>query len=104
MEKGAKEQSAFQKLRELLSMDMVLAHFDPTLPIGISCDASEVGLGVALFHRYQGRSERPIANASKTLTETQHHYSQIQKKVQAIVFALKQVPSISLWTKVHLSH
>ena len=68
------------QLKELLSMDMVLAHFDPTLPIGISCDASEVGLGVVLFHRYQDGSERPIANASKTLTETQRNYSQIQKE------------------------
>ncbi|KAL5479671.1 hypothetical protein EMCRGX_G023227 [Ephydatia muelleri] len=87
---GAEEQSAFQKLKELLSMDMVLAHFDPTLPIGISCDASEVGLGVVLFHRYQDGSERPIANASKTLTETQRHYSQIQKEALAIVFALNK--------------
>ena len=87
---GTEEQSAFQKLKELLSMDMVLAHFDPTLPIGISCDASEVGLGVVLFHRYQDGSERPIANASKTLTETQRHYSQIQKEALAIVFALNK--------------
>ena len=87
---GTEEQSAFQKLKELLSMDMVLAHFDPTLPIGISCDASEVGLGVVLFHRYQDGSERPIANALKTLTETQRHYSQIQKEAQAIVFALNK--------------
>ena len=71
-------------------MDTVLAHFDPTLPIGISCDASEVGLGVVLFHRYQDGSERPIANTSKTLTETQHHYSEIQKEALAIVFALNK--------------
>jgi len=87
---GAEEQSAFQKLKELLSMDTVLAHFDPTLPIGISCDASEVGLGVVLFHRYQDGSERPIANVSKTLTETQRHYSQIQKEALAIVFGLNK--------------
>ena len=87
---GTEEQTAFQKLKELLSTNTVLAHFDPTLPIGISCDASEVGLGVVLFHRYQDGSERPIANASKTLTETQRHYSQILKEALAIVFALNK--------------
>ena len=69
-------------------MNNVLAHFDPQEDIGISCDASEVGLGAVLFHRYKDGTERPIANVSKTLTDTQRRYSQIQKEALAIVFAL----------------
>ena len=80
-------QTAFQKLKELLNTDTVLAHVDRTLPIGISCHSSEVGQGVALFHRYQNSSECPIA---KTLTETQRLYSQIQKEALAIVFKYDQ--------------
>eukprot|EP00731_Ephydatia_muelleri_P034369 Em0057g1a len=87
---GAEEQAAFQKLKDLLCADNVLVHFDPSLPVGISCDASEVGLGAVLFHRYPDGSERPIANASKTLTTTQRRYSQIQKEALAIVFALNK--------------
>ena len=85
-------------------MYTVLAYFDPTLPNGILCDASEVGLGVVLFHRYQDGSERSIANGSKTLTETQRHYSQIQKEELAIVFCTKQIPPIPLWMKVYFNH
>eukprot|EP00731_Ephydatia_muelleri_P037083 Em0393g2a len=66
---------AFQILKDLLCTDTILVHFNPTLPIGISCDASEVGLGAVLFHRYSDGSERPIANASKTLTNTQQGYN-----------------------------
>ena len=87
---GAEEQAAFQKLKNLLCADNVLVHFDPSLPVGISCDALEVGLGTVLFHRYPDGSERPIANASMTLTTTQRRYSQIQKEALAIVFALNK--------------
>ncbi|KAL5491712.1 hypothetical protein EMCRGX_G017061 [Ephydatia muelleri] len=41
---GAEEQEAFQKLKGLLCTDTILVHFNPTLPIGISCDASELCL------------------------------------------------------------
>ena len=43
-----------------------------------------------LFHRYPDASERPICNASKTLTPTQRGYSQIQKEALAIIFALSK--------------
>ena len=64
------------------------AHFDSKQEIGTSCDASEVGIGVVLFHRYSDGSERPIASVSKTLTETQRRYSQTLKEAFAIIFAL----------------
>ena len=70
--------------------ETVLAHFNPSLSIGIACDASNVGLGVVLFHRYVDGSKRPIANASKTLTEALRNYSQIQKEALAIVYALNK--------------
>lgn len=85
---GTKEQACFQHLKDLLCNDVVLAHFNPAVPVGISCDASEVGVGVVLFHRYQDGTERPIAYASKTLTDTQRRYSQIQREALAIVFGL----------------
>ena len=82
------EQDAFKKLKSMLNEDTVPAHFNPSCPIGISCDASEVGIGAVLFHRYSDGSERPIANASKTLSPAQKKYSQIQKEALSIIFAL----------------
>ena len=43
-----------------------------------------------LFHRYPDGSERPIANASKTLTETQRKYSQVHKEALSVIFGLKK--------------
>ena len=81
---------AFTKLKSMLSTDTVLAHFVASASIGLACDASKVGIGGTLFHRYPDGSERPIANVSKTLFKSQRNYSQIQKKALATIFALKK--------------
>lgn len=87
---GPTEEKAFQKLKQLLLSDQVLTHYNPALPVGIACDASSVGIGATLFHRYPDGSERPIANISKTLSQSQRNYSQIQKEALSIVFATKK--------------
>lgn len=58
-------------LKKLLSSEKVLVHYDKDLPSGIACNASNVEIDDALFHRFPGGIERPIANVSKTLTERQ---------------------------------
>jgi len=55
------------------------------MPIGISCDASSVGLGVLLFHKLHEGSERPIAFASKTVFKSERNYLQIEKEALAII-------------------
>jgi hypothetical protein len=87
---GAEQEESFKQIKERLATDQVLAHYDPTLDIGISCDASNSGLGAVLFHRYPDGSERPVANVSKTLTNTQKKYGQIQKEALSIIFGLKK--------------
>ena len=87
---GKREQEAFDSLKQLLSSTNVLAYFDPLVPLGIACHASNVGIGATLFHRYENGDERPIANVSKALTAAQRNYSQIQKEALAIIFALKK--------------
>ena len=69
------QQDALQKLKQMLTNNTVLARFDPSCSVGISCDASESGVGAVLFHRYKDNSERPIANASNTLTDAQKRLS-----------------------------
>ena len=56
--------------------------------IGISCDASNVGIGTMLFHHYPDGSKHHITNASKILSPTQRRYSQIPR--EALVFGLKK--------------
>jgi len=98
---GSEEEAAFRRLKELLSTADVLAHFDPSLPLGVACDASAVGIGATLFHRYSDGSERPIANISKTLTASQRNYSEIQKKSFGHHLRLEEILTVFIWKKVH---
>ena len=83
-----------QRLKYLLCTDIVLAHYDPSLDLSISCDTSEVIIGAVLFHCYSDGS----ASVSKTLTDTQHSYSQIYKDALAVGgLGTQEVPSIPLW-------
>ena len=70
--------------------ETILAHYDPSLPLGLPCDASECGIGAVLFHRFADGSERPILNISKILSPTQRRYSEIQKEALSLVYALRK--------------
>ena len=57
--------TGFEQIKEAVISDTTIRYFDPSLPMTIQVDASQVGLGAALLQN--GKS---IAFASKALTET----------------------------------
>jgi len=59
--------------------------FDESLPVTIQTDASNVGLGCCLMQR-----DKPVAFASRGLTETETQYPPIAKECLGIVFACKK--------------
>ena len=74
---------AFNDVKRLVSQAPVLSYYQPDRPLSIQCDASQKGLGAALL-----QDGRPIAYASRSLSETEQRYAQIEKEMLAIVFAL----------------
>ena len=69
------------KLKELATSAPVLAYFKPDRPVTLSVDASSKGLGAVLI-----QDDHPLAYASKSLTNTQQQYAQIEKEMLAVVF------------------
>ena len=65
------QENSLQNLKKLLVSNVKLSHFDKQLPVGIACNASEVGIGAVLFHSFPDGTEHPIFNVSKTLSEAQ---------------------------------
>lgn len=81
---------AFRQVKQLLTTAPVLTHFDPSLQVGISADASSTSVGIVMFHKFPDGTERPISFASKVLSETQRRYSQIEKEGLAIICGIQK--------------
>jgi hypothetical protein len=68
----------------------LLTYYDPRLPVIVSADASQHGIGVTISHKlYDGR-ECVVEHASRTLTAAEAAYSQIEKEALALVWAVKK--------------
>jgi hypothetical protein len=75
--------------KNLLLNSRTLVHYNESLPLVLSCDASSYGAGAVLSHVINGKHQ-PIAFASSTLTEVQRNYSQLEKEAFSIIFGLKR--------------
>ena len=76
---------AFNRLKALLQSAPTLKYFDPADSAWIQTDSSSKGLGSCLLQR-----GRPIAFASRALTDAECNYSQIEKELLSIVFACEK--------------
>ena len=88
---------AFNCLKEHVSNAVKLQFFDCSKPLFIEVDASKCDIGAAMLQsnpivRNTSTSEipdnlRPISYASKTLSDTESNYSNIERELLGIVFA-----------------
>ena len=75
------------------SQVLVYKHFHPELDLILACDASSYSIGAVLGHRMSDRVERPIAFASRTLTDSKQRYAQIEREALACVSGVKKFHS-----------
>ena len=79
------QQQDLEALKADISQPPVLRYFDPSKSVTLSVDASKSGLGAACL-----QNGFPVAYASRTLTEAQTRYVQIEKELLAASFACKK--------------
>ncbi|XP_033733620.1 uncharacterized protein K02A2.6-like [Pecten maximus] len=77
-------------VKDLITSEQVLCHYNPELPVKLACDASPYGLGAVLSHIMPDDSERPIAFASRSLTKAEKAYSQIDKEALGLYWGIKK--------------
>ena len=79
--------AAFQKLKSLIAeaQKRSLKFYNRNLPLIVQVDSSKHGLGAALLQ--QGE---PVAFASKSQSETEQQYANIERELVAVVFACEK--------------
>lgn len=77
-------QQALDKLKCAIASPPTLQFYNSKEPVVLTCDSSKAGLGAAILQ------EKPVAYASRALTETETKYAQIEKELLAVTFACKK--------------
>ena len=83
-------QNAFDTVKEMITSDTVLTHYNPDLPVKLARDSSAYGLGAVISHLMENGEERPIAFASRTLNAAEKNYAQIHKEALSLVWGVKK--------------
>lgn len=82
---GISHQQAFEAIKKLITDEVTLAYFNPQEEVVLEVDASSRGFGAALTQK-----GRPIAFASKSLTDTETRYANIEREMLAVIYACEK--------------
>ena len=65
---------SMQTIRIIMVETSLLQYYNPNKELTIQCDASSIEIGATLL-----QDEKPICYASKTLSDTEQQYAQIER-------------------------
>ena len=85
---GQPQEKSFTDIKQELTRPAVLCLYNPEAPLKVSADASSYGLGAIL--QQSESAWRPVAYASRAMTETETRYAQIEKEALATTWACER--------------
>ena len=82
---GDLQQKAFAQSKDMLTSSALLVHYDPSKSLLL------LQYGVrGLLSQVWNDDEKPVAYASRTLTNAERNYSQLEKEGLALIFGVKK--------------
>jgi len=91
------QQEAFDSMKTLVTSTPVLAFYDPKKELTLENDACDFGIGSAMY-----QDGKPVAFASRTLTDAERNYAPIEKEMLAMCFGLDKFHHYTFGRKVHV--
>ncbi|KAK3091320.1 hypothetical protein FSP39_018897 [Pinctada imbricata] len=88
-------EQAFNNVKMQLTDAPVLAYFNPDANLVLQTDSSKDGLGAVLL-----QNGKPIEYASRSLTNSQKKWAQIEKEALSVLFGLKRFDQYTFGRKV----
>ena len=82
---NACHQQAFDLVKNAISAETTIRSYDPHRPITLQVDASMTGLGATFI-----QDGRPVAFASRALTETESRYAKVEPEVLAVIYGCER--------------
>ena len=82
------EENSFNELKNYLTTAPILLLPDPNKQFTVTTDASDFAIG-AILSQDQGKGQQPVAYESRKLTSAEQNYPIHEKKLLAIVYAIK---------------
>ena len=77
-------EDAFRKVKDLVTSEQVLTHYDPEKSIKLAFDALTYGIRAVISHIIEGH-EKPIAFASRTLNPEEKKFAQVNKEALGLI-------------------
>ncbi|XP_046396811.1 uncharacterized protein K02A2.6-like [Ischnura elegans] len=88
---AAMHTKAFQEIKQRLTSAPSLAMYETNRPTRVLADSSSYGLGATLEQRQSDGDWRAVCFASRTLTDTERRYAQLEKEVLALTWACEKL-------------
>ena len=98
---GSSQEEAYTTLKDKLSKLTTLTLYNPTANIKLSADASSYGLGAVLLQETNNEWQ-PVAYGSRTMTETERRYTQIEKEALSLTWAAEKFSMYLLGRSFHM--
>ena len=95
---GPSQEKSFSDIKSEMTNSLCLIHFDVNKETVISADASSYGLG-AVLRQYDKGFLKPVAYASRSMSETEQRYAQIEKEALAITWACEKFSNYLIGSK-----